>query len=144
MDIIFNKVNLPDEIKSMIDEYLGGTKYWDAREQLTVYNRKIDIFSSDWWKDWHSYLNWHHWYVNQNDNNYTSRDMNDLVDVVKLPSRFSWLFVEEDKEVALLLKLYKASVDNKKLLYILNMKLDIMYNYWKSHVEYYKKIVFEK
>ena len=144
MNIIFNKVHLPNEIKSMIDEYLGGTKYWNARQQLTTYNRRIDIFSSDWWKEWHSYLNRHHGYVNQNDDNRTFRNMNDAMDVTKLPSRFSWLVLGEDKEVALLLKLYKAAIDNKKLLHILNMKLDTMYDHWKSYVEYYKIIVFEK
>lgn len=137
MDIIFNKVQLPDAIKSMINAYLGGATYWEARKQLTVYKRKIDIFSSDWWKEWHSYLNCY-----QHDDTLTCRDMNDLINVTKMPSRFSWIFAEEDKEVALLMKLYKASVDNRTLLHMLNMNLDMMYYHWKSHVEYYKTIVF--
>ena len=137
MDIIFNKVQLPDAIKSMINAYLGGATYWEARKQLTVYKRKIDIFSSDWWKEWHSYLNCY-----QHDDTLTCRDMNDLINVTKVPSRFSWIFAEENKEVALLMKLYKASVDNRTLLHMLNMNLDMMYYHWKSHVEYYKTIVF--
>lgn len=142
MSQVLKSMNLPPEIERIIHEYLGGFAYWEARQKLTLYNRKIDMFSSDWWKDWHSYLCWYHWHLNHDKSMVHRRDMNDLVDVSKIPLRFAWLFQTTDKDVVLLLKMYKASVTNRKLLYVLNLKLEVMYEYWLSHVRYYRNIVF--
>ena len=142
MHILLQKIYLPLDILNSINEYIGEDKYWDAREKLTLYNTKIDMFSSDWWKDWETYLCWYHWNLKHSHGIYSSRNINDLINISKIPSRFSWLYTRNDKEVSLILKLYKASVFNHNLLRMLNLKLSIMYQYWQSHVRYYRKIVF--
>ena len=142
MNIIY-QLALPKVIILHINEYLGGETYWEARHGLTVSTAKLDVFSSDWWTRWHCYLKWYHWRKKHAlHRTYLSTcNIETMLNPSSIPKRFHWIL--KHKEVQLLLRLYKVSITDPRMLHTLDTKLDILYNVWTSNASYYRKIVFE-
>lgn len=143
MDVVY-KLHLPNEVLIHIDQYIGGTAYWEARYRLTVANAKLDVFSSDWWTQWHSYLKWYHWRQKHTltEGKYLPpKRIDEWTKSECIPKRLRGIM--DDREVKLLLRLFKASVLDVRMLCILDMKLNISYNAWLTHASFYREIVFE-
>ena len=138
------KLPLPNNILTHISDYLGGETYWDARKRLTIANAKLDLFSSQWWLQWHTFFKWYHWrkeHSNLMVDYASTKCIDNMIQKEYVPKRFHMII--QDTEVKLLLRLYKVSVSNQRMLYTLDTKLNILYNVWISNALYYRKIVFE-
>lgn len=143
---VIHQLALPKVIIHHINDYLGGETYWEARHGLTVSTAKLDVFSSDWWAQWHTYLKWYHWrkkhimYAHDLTIN-SKRNIDTMLYQPSIPKRFHWIL--KNKEIQLLLRLYKVSISNPRMLHTLDTKLDILYNVWTSNASFYRNIVFE-
>lgn len=133
---------LPQVIVSQINAFLGGNQYWKARHQLTMYNARLKLFQSDWWRSWHTYLCWYHWYLrNPHCKHHSLRNSDRLLTVDEMPKYCSWI-VGVDTRVLLLLRLFKLSIQNPKLLNTVSLQLRIHLEYWEQLVKAYRKTVY--
>lgn len=141
---VIHQLALPKVIILHINDYLGGETYWEARHGLTVSTAKLDVFSSDWWAHWHSYLKWYHWrkkHILYTTKSLSKYNVDTMLNPSSIPKRFQWIL--KHKEIQLLLRLYKASISDPRMIHTLDTKLDILYNVWTSNASYYRQIVFE-
>lgn len=137
----------PLDVIKLIDIFLGGEVYWNARSELTLTNTKLNMFSSNWWSSHHAYLKWYHWHKRNTPYIHThtiGKQSNGIPPATfienSMPLRFRLIL--DDTQIKLLIKLYQCSVDHPQMLHLLDTKLDILYNTWLSHAAYYREIVF--
>jgi hypothetical protein len=130
--------SLPEVVVDSIDAYLGGDDYWKARYRLTLYNARLNLFQSDWWSSWRTYLCWYHWRLRNpqcshgscdGNNDKHARNIHSLTNTNKMPQYCSWV-VDADARVLMMLRLFKSSLRSADMLEMMTTRLDENIAYW--------------
>ena len=123
--------SLPNVIVDSIDAHLGGNDYWRARYRLTLCNARLNLFRSDWWNSWRTYLCWYHWRLRNPHCSHGrhARNINLLTNTDKMPKYCSWV-VDTDVNVRLMLRLLKSSLRSADMLDMMIARLDENIEYW--------------
>ena len=135
-----------------IDAYLGGDDYWKARYRLTLCNARLNLFQSDWWNSWRTYLCWYHWRLRNphcspheggdgGGGSARVRDIHLLTNTDKMPTYCSWV-VDADKRVLMLLRLFKSSLRSADMLGMMMARLDDNIVYWTLLVGRFRLVVY--
>ena len=141
-NILAHIIPLPEDIVNQIDKFLGEERYWNARYQLTLYNARLNLFQSDWWYSWYTYIRWYHWYErNPNCQYHSLRDCITLLSATYIPYYCAWV-VDDDTRVRLILRLFKLSLRDHRLLNTVSLQLRINIEYWRQVVKQYRQIVY--
>jgi hypothetical protein len=145
MDVLL-RLRLPTDIISHIDSYVGGRRYWAARQQLSVANAKIDLFSSNWWETLHTGLKWHHWRKRHTElNQYlavlSNRKNEECIHTRNIPHRLRGVLT--NPEVRLLLRLHDVVIRDNSMYCVFDTNLNVLYQTWLVHSRKYRNIVHE-
>lgn len=143
LSILVHLLPLPADLALRIDTFLGEQTYWHARHQLTLYNARLNLFHSQWWMSWYTHFCWHHWHLRNPQCVHPNQKkiVHDLTKTEHLPLQCGWI-VREDKRVLLLLRLFKTSIYDEKLVPTLSLQLRIYMEHWSIMAKQYSAIVY--